>query len=240
MPLQPRRYKILNIWVDAISKSEALALAEAILQQGTRPHAILASNPEKNYSVVRDPELFQAFATADLLLPDGIGMVWAARFLYGVKMARLTGVEFMEELCRLSAQRGYKIFLYGAKEEVNRRAVDILREKYPGINIVGRAHGYLGETEMPGLLDEINASGAETFSWPWGRRNKRNGSPPIALNCIPSRLSKASVALWMSSPARCRGLLPLGRTWGWSGSTASCTSPNAGSGKKCYPCFFSK
>ncbi len=158
---QPRRYRVLNIWVDAVTKAEALTLAEAILQQASRPHAILASNPEKNYSVIRDPVLWQAFATADLLLPDGIGMVWAARLLYGVKLARLTGVEFMAELCHLSAQRGYKIFIYGAKEEVNRRAVEILGQRYPGIQIVGRAHGYLGADHMPQLLDAINASGAE-------------------------------------------------------------------------------
>jgi N-acetylglucosaminyldiphosphoundecaprenol N-acetyl-beta-D-mannosaminyltransferase len=158
---KPRRYKILNIWVDAVTKPEALAFAETILQRGNRPHAILAANPEKNYSVVRDPVLMEAFATADLLLPDGIGIVWAARFLYGVKMARLAGVEFMEELCRLSAQRGYKIFLYGAKEEVNRRAVEVLRERYPGIHIVGRAHGYLGREDMPQLIAAINTSGAE-------------------------------------------------------------------------------
>lgn len=155
------RLKILNIWVDPVTRQEALNRVEEILRHGQRPHAIFAANPEKNFSVPKDPELYKVFAEADLLLPDGIGMVWAARVLYGVKMERVPGADFMEDICRLAAREGYKIFIYGAKEEVNEKAADLLSKRYPGLLVAGRAHGYLGQEKMPDLIRQINDSGAQ-------------------------------------------------------------------------------
>jgi len=161
--MNKKRLKILNIWVDAIDRKQALDLVQNFIEHGDRPHVVFASNPEKNFSVPRNPALYDAFKNADLLLPDGIGMVKAAEIIYGVHIKRIPGVEFMGEICSLSAANGYRVFVYGAKEEVNREAVEVLQKKYPGINIVGRANGYLGEEEMPGLVDEINRSRAQVL-----------------------------------------------------------------------------
>jgi N-acetylglucosaminyldiphosphoundecaprenol N-acetyl-beta-D-mannosaminyltransferase len=155
-----KRLRILNIWVDPLTRKEAIKRAAEILKYGQRPHTVFASNPEKNFSIPKDPELYKVFAKADLLLPDGIGMVWAARILYGAKIERVPGAEFMEEICKLAAQEGYKIFVYGATEEVNRAAVEILPQRYPGLMIGGRAHGYLGPEKMSDLIQQINESGA--------------------------------------------------------------------------------
>ena len=77
------RLKILDIWVDPLSREEAIECVAGFLQTGRRPHAIFASNPEKNFSVPADPDLYKVYGEADILLPDGIGMVYAARLLYG-------------------------------------------------------------------------------------------------------------------------------------------------------------
>ena len=161
--MNPKRLKILNIWVDAVTRDQAIRLVKDFVENGNRPHVVFASNPEKNFSVPRDPELYDIFRKADLLLPDGVGMVKAARIIHGIRMERIPGVEFMEDICRLCAKKGYKIFIYGAKEEVNREAVNILETRYPGINIVGRANGYLPEEEIPGLVRRINRSGAQVL-----------------------------------------------------------------------------
>jgi N-acetylglucosaminyldiphosphoundecaprenol N-acetyl-beta-D-mannosaminyltransferase len=158
---KPRRYTILNIWVDDVSKTTALNLAAEFLQRGTRPHTVFAANPEKNYSAPLDPELYQTLANSDLLLPDGIGMVLAARLLHGVKISRVPGVEFMQDICRLAAAHNYAIFLYGGREEVNQHASELLRRRYPSLRIAGRAHGYLPLAAMPNLIDDINASRAD-------------------------------------------------------------------------------
>lgn len=154
------RLKILNLWVDPVTMDRALDRVESFVENGSRPHAVFAVNPEKNFSVPDDPALHDIFRDADLLIPDGIGVVLAARLLYGARLKRVPGVELMENICQLSASRGYGIFLYGARESVNARSASILQERYPGLQVVGRSSGYVTEAEMPALIDRINASGA--------------------------------------------------------------------------------
>jgi N-acetylglucosaminyldiphosphoundecaprenol N-acetyl-beta-D-mannosaminyltransferase len=155
------RYPILNIWTDAVTMDEALQKVSDFVEDGDRPHTIFATNPEKNFSVPADPFLYDCFKNADLLLPDGIGMVLGAKILHGAKLTRVPGCEFMQEVCALSARQGYKIFIYGAKEEVSRQAVEILEERLPGLQIVGRCNGYWPEDQMDTLVDRINESKAE-------------------------------------------------------------------------------
>jgi N-acetylglucosaminyldiphosphoundecaprenol N-acetyl-beta-D-mannosaminyltransferase len=155
------RLKILDIWVDPVTMDEALEMVKHFIERGDRPHTIFAANPEKNFSVPRDPLLYDAFRTADLLIPDGIGVVSAARLLHGARLSRVPGVELMHAICGISAGKGYRIFIYGAKEEVSRVAYERLQTLYPGVNLVGRANGYVQENEMPGLIERINETKAE-------------------------------------------------------------------------------
>jgi len=79
------------------------------------------------------------------------------------KAVRVPGSELMPKLCELAARKGYGVFLFGLKEEVNREAAEKLVQRYPELRIAGRASGYLREEEMPELVKKINASGAEIF-----------------------------------------------------------------------------
>lgn len=155
------RLKILDIWVDPVTGEEAIKWVSDILRSGQEPHSIFASNPGKNFSVPKDLDFYGVFKQADLLLADGIGIVWAARLLFGVKLDRVPGSEFIEDICRLAAASGYKIFVYGASEEVNRKSVEILQERYPGLVVAGRANGYTSAEDTPDLIRRINDSRAE-------------------------------------------------------------------------------
>ena len=155
------RLKILNIWVDPVNKEEAIQRVRWFIERQSGPHSIFAANPEKNYSIPKDPLLYETFKNADLLIPDGIGMVMAARILYGARLARIPGVELMDNICELAAQERKKIFIYGAIEEVNKSAVEELKRKYPGIDIAGRSNGFVTEDKMSELIDRINESKAE-------------------------------------------------------------------------------
>ena len=155
------RLKILDIWVDPVNMDEALTRVESFVQHGDRPHVIFASNPEKNFFLPKDPFLYESFRKADLLIPDGIGVVAAARILHGVTLSRVPGVELMHNICGLAAQHGYRVFVYGAKEEVSRSACEKLGKLYPGLKIVGRANGYARDDEMPALVQTINDSKAQ-------------------------------------------------------------------------------
>ena len=152
--------KILNIWVDPVNREEAIRRVKSFLKLGNRPHSIFAANPEKNFSVPRNPVLYEAFQKADLLLPDGIGVVLAARILYGVSLERVAGSEFIFDICDIAAKEGYGIFVYGAREEINKAAVRVLKKRYPELKIAGRANGYVRDEEMPELISRINESQA--------------------------------------------------------------------------------
>jgi N-acetylglucosaminyldiphosphoundecaprenol N-acetyl-beta-D-mannosaminyltransferase len=107
-----------------------------------------------------NPELLAALQGASMLVPDGIGVVAAARLLHGVRMRRVPGSDLMPAICRLAASMGRSVFLYGAKPGVADEAAAILRQRYPGIEIAGTQHGYLPAEEMDALIERINSSGA--------------------------------------------------------------------------------
>lgn len=117
---------------------------------------ILAVNPEKVIRAQRDRELLERLCSADLLIPDGVGVVLGLRFLGLGQAERVPGSELMPKLCVLAASKGYGVFLFGGSEEVNRQAASALRERYPGIRIVGAQHGYVSEEDMPEVVARMN------------------------------------------------------------------------------------
>ena len=154
------RLEILDIWVDPVNRRQAIDQVRRFLN-GKKACSIFAANPEKNFSVPKDPALYGAFKNADLLIPDGIGIVIAAKILYGASLSRVPGVEFMLDICQLAIKMKKSIFIYGSRESVNEMAANKLREKYPGLRIAGRSNGYVPESNMADLIMHINDSGAE-------------------------------------------------------------------------------
>ena len=155
------RLKLLNISIDTYEMDEAVVLLDQFIQEGKRAHCAFAANPEKNFSIMSDKKLYEVFNSADLLIPDGIGMVIAARILTNKRVSRVPGVELMEKLCNLSERKGYGIYVYGASEDVNKKAVEELKRRYKDIKIVGRSNGYIKQNEMNNLIKKINDSHAK-------------------------------------------------------------------------------
>ena len=155
-----KRIEVLRVPVDAVNMQEALEAVETMLG-GDRAEMVIAVNPEKIIKAQADPALLARLRNAGLLIPDGIGVVVAARILGLARMERVPGSELMPAICERAALKGYKVFLFGASPETNMRAVEVLHERYPGIQIVGHQDGYVKEQDMPELIERINASQAE-------------------------------------------------------------------------------
>lgn len=155
------RKEILGCPVDAVDMRSALEFIAEAIKTRTIPGFVLAVNPEKVFVLRQDAFLKRFFCDASLLIPDGIGMVKALRVLHGVKTLRVPGADLMQNICAEAPERGYRIFIYGSSEEVNSRACEVLRERYPGIRIVGRANGFVKPDEMSMLINKINASNAD-------------------------------------------------------------------------------
>jgi N-acetylglucosaminyldiphosphoundecaprenol N-acetyl-beta-D-mannosaminyltransferase len=135
--------------------NEAVDCAEAMIRR-QQPSILLAVNPEKVIRAQQDRKLLDLLRSADLLIPDGIGIVIAARILGLGRSARVPGSELMPKLCERAASKSYTVFLFGASAEVNRQAVSVLQDRFPAIRIVGSHHGYVTDKEMPMVIADIN------------------------------------------------------------------------------------
>lgn len=157
--MKPVRIDILGTPVDCVTMQGALTAAQEMLR-GDRPHSILAVNPEKVIRAREDAVLRGQLSAANLLIPDGIGVVLAGRWLHRQTLERVPGSELMPHLCHTAASQGHAVFLYGAKPDVIERAAAHLRHTYPRLQIAGTQHGYLSDADMPALITRINQSGA--------------------------------------------------------------------------------
>ncbi|MEX0729656.1 MAG: WecB/TagA/CpsF family glycosyltransferase [Aquisalimonadaceae bacterium] len=159
---RPRRIEILGVPVDTVDMHAALHNVRALLA-GNKTHVILAANPEKVIAAQQDERLLRALHNASLVVPDGIGIVLAARLLRQGRMQRVAGSDLMTEICRMASPEGYRVFLYGAKPEIAAHAALRLQARFPGLKVVGTQHGYLPERRMDGLIDSVNDSGADVL-----------------------------------------------------------------------------
>jgi N-acetylglucosaminyldiphosphoundecaprenol N-acetyl-beta-D-mannosaminyltransferase len=158
----PTRVEVLGVPVDCVDMGQALDTVDAMIA-GDRPQTGLAVNPEKVIVAQGDEGALQSLQHAGLLIPDGIGVVFAVRFLTGREINRVPGSELMPAICARAEEKGYRVFLYGAAPDVNEKAVEVLKSHYPGLQVAGRQHGYLEEGGMPALIQAINASQADVL-----------------------------------------------------------------------------
>lgn len=158
--MKPKRIEILGVPVDCVNMAQTVEFVAESIQAG-RQISVLAVNPEKVIKAQTDATVMRLLRNAGLLIPDGIGVVLAARIFGLGKMQRVPGSELMPKLCELAVRKGLKVFFFGASPEVNLRAAQRLLERYPGLAIVGNQHGYVKDAEMPELIERINASQAQ-------------------------------------------------------------------------------
>lgn len=120
---------------------------------------IVAINPEKILKARKDEKLKELLNNATYEIPDGIGVIYASKLRKGNIKTRITGIDSMEMLCKLSEEKKYKIFMYGAKEETIKKAKENLEIKFPNIQIVGTINGY--EKDNDKIISSINKSNAD-------------------------------------------------------------------------------
>ena len=124
-------------------------------------HYITITNPHSVLLCHRDAEMGQATAGASMTLPDGVGIILAARLLGHPHCGRITGPNLMLDLCDRGRERGYRHFFYGGAEGVADALADRLAEKYPGLDIAGTycpPFRKLSEREDRTAIDQINAA----------------------------------------------------------------------------------
>ena len=121
------------------------------------PKLVFAANGHAIALAAQDATFAPTFAQADIIHADGQAAVFASRLLTDTPIPeRSATTDFIHDAASIGAEHGLRFFLLGATEEANAKAADILRATYPGLQIVGRRHGYFGLDEEDDICDEIN------------------------------------------------------------------------------------
>jgi N-acetylglucosaminyldiphosphoundecaprenol N-acetyl-beta-D-mannosaminyltransferase len=158
---------ILGVKIDAVTRAEARQRAVDFLA-GSRGFRVFTPNPEMLVLASRDADFKKILNTADLAIPDGIGLLLAARYGGRSLPERVTGTDLMQDLCAAAASRGWKIFLLGGENGEAAAAAAALKERHPDIKIVGHDEGGRAFTDASGrvrlqaaVLDKIKAAAPE-------------------------------------------------------------------------------
>ena len=152
------RVNVLGVGFDNLTMDEAVARAVELLgEEGT--HYVVTPNPEIVEVCRENLAAKIAVNEADLVLPDGIGVVKGAAMLGTPLKEKTPGIEFAAGLMEGMAKEGKSLFLLGAKPGVADMAARNLERKYPGLVIAGTHDGYFKE-DAP-VVEEIRQSGAD-------------------------------------------------------------------------------
>ena len=159
-PKSPPSVAILGLAVHNVTMQTALAAMDGFFLAGS-PHHVITADASMLVLAQEDTALHAIVSGADLVTPDSIGVLWAAKQGGQPLQERVSGVEIVEQLCRRSAETGYRLFFLGAGPGVAAQAAEKMRAKYPGTQIVGTRDGYFQPEETDALVAEIREARAE-------------------------------------------------------------------------------
>ncbi|MBO8142323.1 MAG: WecB/TagA/CpsF family glycosyltransferase [Firmicutes bacterium] len=184
--------------------AEAVGRCEGLILR-RRPATVVTVNPELIMHAARNPGVARAVREADLVVPDGIGVVWASRVFGRPVPERVPGVELAGALLGLAAARGFRVFLLGAEPGVAEEAARRAKRRHPRLVVAGVHHGYFGPEQEPAVLDLIRRArpdivlvgmGAPRQEL-WIARHRHRWSVPLAvgvggtLDVLSGRVARA-------------------------------------------------
>lgn len=165
-----QKINIRGVYFANFTKDEAAAFVEERLLAGETT-AIYTPNPEIVQMCIEDESFYEVINSAELIVPDGIGVVKASRILKTPLKEKVAGIELGEKVLEIAARNGKGVFLFGGKDgsrtesgvSVADQCIPVFEEKFEGIKVVGTRDGYCkkdGE-ENDETIRKINESGAE-------------------------------------------------------------------------------
>ncbi len=153
--------RILGVPVHPLTMDESVRELEAALLGGRQTFVVTAN--AEIIMMCQEDEAYRYIVcdNAELVLPDGAGAVWAGRHLGYRVPERVAGFDLYLRMMELSASKGYRAYFFGGSPGIAEIAKGKIEERFPGAHVVGCHNGYFAEADEQGIIDEINASGAE-------------------------------------------------------------------------------
>ncbi len=148
---------VLGVPIHDVTLEESCAIAESLIHSGGA-HQFATVNPEFIMAAQRDTAFMQVLQQTALNVPDGVGVVWAAR-RQGVRLrARVPGVELMQALCAMASAHRWRVFFLGAREGVAARVAGEMALRYPGLVVAGTFAGSPDPREAKAIVTRVRAA----------------------------------------------------------------------------------
>ncbi|MEN1759136.1 WecB/TagA/CpsF family glycosyltransferase [Anoxynatronum sibiricum] len=158
--------KVMGVPINPVTNQQMESLISEMLSEKTTS-TLMTPNPEMVMAATTNSELMAALQSADLVIPDGIGLIIASRLKNLGLKERVTGIDTMEKVLACCHQQQLSFFLLGGQPGRAEKAVNTIEQKYPGIKVAGCHHGYFQDAEEKGVLEMI-----------------RNSSPDVLFVCL--------------------------------------------------------
>lgn len=146
--------------IDNLSMEETLVRIEEFIRSG-KPHQHVVVNVDKLVKASRDPDLRRIVNECALVNADGMPVVWASRLLGKPLKERVAGIDLFEALMRRAGEKGWRVFLLGARADVVSAVAETYRQRYPQLAIAGWRDGYWRAEEEAQVAEQVRASGAD-------------------------------------------------------------------------------
>jgi N-acetylglucosaminyldiphosphoundecaprenol N-acetyl-beta-D-mannosaminyltransferase len=150
----------MNSPVDVLTMKETLHLIDDSIRD-KKPIQHIVVNAAKLVHMQTDNELYKSVVASDIINADGMAVVWASELLGNPLPERVSGVDLMQELVILAAEKQYKIFFFGGKEEVVSEVVRKYTSIFGEEIIAGYRHGYFNKEQEGDIADQIAESNAD-------------------------------------------------------------------------------
>ncbi len=192
------KINIRGVMFDNLTLAETVSLISDRLQKGEKT-AVFTPNSEIVQACIENPALYTVINSAEVICPDGIGVIKAAKILKTPLKEKVAGIEVGERLIASLADGSKSIFFLGGKPgadgnpSVAELAAEKMAEKYPGIRVVGTNDGYFAKegAETDAVIQKVNESGADVLfvclgapaqeKWIYANRDRLNVTVMLGL-----------------------------------------------------------
>lgn len=119
------------------------------------PHQVITVNPIMVMTALEQPEYMAMMRNAELVVPDGTGVVWAADYIKNPVAERVPGFDLLHRLLEVGQQYGWKVYLLGSSPDIIRETAKRIQERYPDIKLVGYRDGYFTSDQDDEVIAHI-------------------------------------------------------------------------------------
>jgi len=148
--------EILGVPFDVLTMEGAVEKVVHFFEDGGR-HIICTPNPEIVMEAQNDEQLMNILKAADLVVPDGVGIVWASKYSSAKISERVAGYDLGQNIMKRMAKTGKSAYFFGGAPGVAAAAAKRMIKEYPGLKILGTRNGYFNSKDEKEIIAEIKA-----------------------------------------------------------------------------------